>query len=127
MDLLLSFCGDGRSAQWSLGLLDLATTEFHLLHLPLELHQRSGIAGLAADSHFLYAALCQPAGLLVLDRRDLSLLNCHWLGGAGDAHSLCLDTYGDEIYDLLPVEDTHRWPLSSSGGNGFLPGLEITP
>ncbi|MCA1597009.1 MAG: TIGR03032 family protein, partial [Chloroflexi bacterium] len=39
---------------------------------------------------YLYAALREPAGLLVLDRKDLSLLNCHWLEGARDAHSLCL-------------------------------------
>ena len=87
MDVLVSFCNIGLPGLPALGLLDTTTSEFRLPQLPRELSpsrppgklsERVGIHGLAVSADRVYAVLQKdpaPSELLVLDRKDLRLLN----------------------------------------------------
>jgi len=92
MHVLVSLYRVGIPGRPVLALLDPATFELGLLELPAGIRGCTGISGLAASDRHIFAvpqAASLPSGVLVLDRRDLALINHHELRSAGDIHSLC--------------------------------------
>ena len=101
MQLVVSFCNLRVPSLPSLGLIDTTTLGFSALRLPEELPRIKGITGLAFDERYFYAgiqALGLPEGegfggvssLLVLDRRDFSLVSHQAFRTVVEVHSLCL-------------------------------------
>ena len=88
MYLVVSFCTVDTLGRSALGVLNASTGEFRALDLPGTPVACAGITGLAAHGPFLYAAVRQPAGLLVFDRSSLRLLNHHTFTQAADLHSI---------------------------------------
>lgn len=88
MHLLVSFCTVKAPGGPALGVLDADSGDFHALEIPDAPEAGAGITGLAADSQFIYAAVRQPAGLLVFERSSLRLLNLHSFTLASDIHSI---------------------------------------
>ena len=91
MDVLVGLSDVGMPGRPVLGLLDGRTSAFRVLQPQAGLPKCTGIAGLAIDERHVYAAPqgdAVPAGLLVLDRRDLSLQGRHEFPSAGGLHSI---------------------------------------
>jgi hypothetical protein len=119
----------------ALGLLDTATSAIRILELPKEvppskLSQRAGIHGLAVSQRYVYAVLQKdpaPSELLVLDRKDLRLLD-RYVFRAENVHSLCVSgevlhvvsTGTDEVIELRMrgsevISETVYWRPDSEG------------
>lgn len=114
MQILVSFCNVTRPGWPALGLLDPATSTFHVVQLPVGLLRGAGLTGLAATERHVYAATqatnvtlrgrrpgrCE---LLVFDRADLRLVNRYPFRRATDVHSLWLA--GETLYAVSTGTD----------------------
>jgi hypothetical protein len=90
MPILVSFCVRSDKGRFALGMLQGRTLALQPLPALLQFPQPPELAGLAADSRFVYVAVRSPSGLVVLDRQNLYLLHQHDLPEADDLHSLCV-------------------------------------
>jgi hypothetical protein len=97
--LLISFCGGVTPRAARLGLIDLHSGEFRIVRLPDYIPEGEGFTGLTSDDYFIYAMLpCYAAirggsarrrsELLVLDRRDLSVVFFGKLSSVVEAHAV---------------------------------------
>src|SRR4051812_19020801 len=110
MRILVSFCNRQTPESPALALLDPDSLALAVVALPAEVPPLTGITGLAADAHHLYAAVraCEaqandpaaPSSLLIYDLRELQLLNHHTFRHVTDVHSICV------LQDALYVVST---------------------
>src|SRR5690349_1489448 len=97
MNILISFCNTIETPGYpNLGVIDLETKEFSVLHIDPSISQ-TGMTGLAMTSKYLLVGLQHrqggtegynsPAILLFFDRHDFKLRNVHPLDLVRDIHS----------------------------------------
>jgi hypothetical protein len=88
MDVLVSYCAHTSQNRFTLGALDASTLTLRAIEGVFGAGADEEIAGLAADEHFVYVAVRRPAGLILLNRRDLRVVQRHALPELNDLHSL---------------------------------------
>jgi GT2 family glycosyltransferase len=101
MHVLISFCNRKVPETPALALVDADSCAFSVVLLPPEVPRINGITGLAADSHYLYAAvqlsedprakgLPGPSSLLIFALDELRLLSQYIFRHVLDVHSICV-------------------------------------